>query len=68
MDAIYTEADVERFMREALEAAAKRCEQMAETCRTTTSSDPKVMEWLKTRSEVAVDLAHKIRALEVRRK
>jgi hypothetical protein len=66
----YNEADVERFMRDALEAAANRCEQMAATCKEsmTTATDEAAREWLRARAEAARDLAYKIRALEVRRK
>lgn len=70
MEKLYTEADVERFIRDALEAAAKRCEQMADTCAAKAKEEVSgsSREWLVSRSAAARDCAFKIRKLEVTRK
>jgi isocitrate/isopropylmalate dehydrogenase len=68
MTEVYTEADVKRFMQDALEAAAKRCEEMYAACKIAKESalDETARTWLESRMLAARDLAEKIRALEAR--
>lgn len=64
---LYTEQDVKRFMRDAIEVAAKRCEQLASTCEgVMLRGDPPETEiYFKHRIETAKNLACLIRALVV---